>query len=166
MPLTLNVGLSKKKGLPDFGSVGASCSVAVELDGSLLEDTEGFHRRIRKAYEACARAINDELARQRDHDQSPVNSNGHAHSNGNGHTATTSNGHGRRASDKQLSFARQLARQINGLGVRRLDLITDRMFGKSLIELTAFDTSGLIDTLKEIKSGEIDLTDALNELAS
>jgi len=129
-------------------------------------DPEGFQRRVQKAYAVCARAINDELARQQVHDQPPVTSNGHAHSKSNGHATNPSNGNGHRASDKQLSFARQLARQINGLGVRRLDLITDRMFGKSLIELTAFDTSGLIDTLKEIKSGEIDLTDALNELAS
>lgn len=35
MPITLNVGLSKKIGLPDYGSLGASCNVQVELDGSL-----------------------------------------------------------------------------------------------------------------------------------
>jgi hypothetical protein len=37
MPLKLNVSLSKKIGLPDYGSLGASCHVEVELDGSLLE---------------------------------------------------------------------------------------------------------------------------------
>ena len=166
MPLTLNVGLSKKKGLPDYGSIGASCSVTVELDGSLLDDMEGLQRRASKAYAACARAINDELSRQQNHGEPPATSNGHAHSNGNGHATNTNNTNGHRASDKQLSFARQLARQINGLGVRRLDLITDRMFGKRLTELTPFDASGVIDTLKEIKSGEIDLADAINGAGS
>ena len=35
MPLTLNVGLSRKVGLPEFSSIGASCGVAVELDSAL-----------------------------------------------------------------------------------------------------------------------------------
>src|SRR5687767_219737 len=47
MPLTLNVGLTKKMGLPDYGSLGASCHVEVELDGSLLQcDLDGFHRHV------------------------------------------------------------------------------------------------------------------------
>ena len=57
-----SVGLSKKHGLPDFGSVGASCNVTVELEGSLLhQDLETFQRHVRKAYVACSQAVNDEL---------------------------------------------------------------------------------------------------------
>ncbi len=50
MPLTLNVGVSKKLGLPDYGSIGATCNVAVELDQSLIfGDLDGFHQRVRQA---------------------------------------------------------------------------------------------------------------------
>ena len=48
MPLTLNVGISKKIGLSEYGSLGAKCNVAVEPDGSLPQnDLNGFHRRVR-----------------------------------------------------------------------------------------------------------------------
>ena len=41
MPLRLNVGLSRKLGQPDFGSLGATCQVEVELDSSLREHHKG-----------------------------------------------------------------------------------------------------------------------------
>jgi hypothetical protein len=64
MPLTLNVGVSRKMGLPDYGSIGASCNLQLELDAGLLEhDLDGFHARIRGACVAAHQAVHDELAR-------------------------------------------------------------------------------------------------------
>lgn len=160
MPLTCNVGLSKKVGLPDYGSLGATCNVQFELDGTILQtDQSAFHHKVQNAYAACAQAVNDELNRQRDgsgdqalpkNDQ--VGSQPHSR-------ATNGNGH--RATDKQLGYARQLAGQIDGLGARQLDSVCQTMFGKPVADLSTLDASGLIDTLKQVKSGDIDLAAVL-----
>ena len=172
MPMKLNVGVTKKQGLPEYGSVGASCHVELELEGSLLQnDLETFQRHVRNAYVACSQAVNDELARHqapadsstsqpanrpepRSQPASPANGN-NANANGNG-----SNGH--RASQKQQNYVSQLAGQISGLGARRLESLCQKMFAKPLAELTSLDASALIDTLKAIKDGQITLEDSLS----
>lgn len=64
MPLKLNVGVSKKVGLPDYSSAGATCNLELELDAHLLDgDLDAFHRRVRSAYVACQRSVLDELER-------------------------------------------------------------------------------------------------------
>jgi len=173
MPLTLNVGLAKKIGQPDYGSLGASCNVQFELHSALLQtDLAAFHRQVRNAYIACQQAINDELARNQHqpgragngHAQQHDQSHGNAVEHGNGHSSydgkNGDNGH--RASQKQFEYIDQLARRIRGLGVRRLETLAEKMFSKPVADLTSLDASGLIDCLKAIKEGEIDLERALN----
>ena len=192
MPLRLNIGLSKKLGLPDYGSLGASCNVDIELDAALLQtDPEAFQRHARNAYDACRRAVQEELARhQATTATTPASNpavtnvtvggnatgNGNGH-NGNGHTAhgngqngngTNGNGrgNGHPASEKQMTYVRQLAGHIKGLGVRRLEALANKMFCKPVASLTSLEASGLIDSLKAIKAGEIDLDTVLGGAAT
>jgi hypothetical protein len=178
--MLLNVGLSRKVGLPDYGSLGCSCNVQVELPANLVfDDLEAFHRQVKSAYVACSQAIGDELGRHQ-RAEAVASGNGHRASEddaqqgsttaasppngqGNGHNQANGNGHrnGHRISEKQLTYIRQLGGQIKGLGVRRLDSIADKMFSKPLADLSSLDGSGLIDVLKDVKAGKIDLDSVL-----
>ncbi len=175
MPLKLNVGVCRKVGQPDYGSLGATCNLELELSPSLLQDDpDAFQRHVRNAYVACEKAVDAQLVEC----QANVSGNGQSQSrpkpqsrpepsanrqNGNGHRGN-GNG-GRPATEKQLSFIRQLAGRIKGLGARRLETLANTMFSKPVAELTSLNASGLIDTLKAVQAGEVDLQDALSGAA-
>ena len=61
--LKLHAGVSKKVGLPGFSSASASCTIEAELDGSLLQDREGFQVVVQRAYQSCEKAVQDQIAR-------------------------------------------------------------------------------------------------------
>ena len=155
MALKLNVGVSRKVGLPDYGSVGASCNLELEVEVGLLErDLDAFHARVRDAYVAAHQAVHDELARL----QAPVEAPGdqpapprhHAsngHPGGNGHADRPPAGRPRPrrpATDKQVRAIRTIAgRQhadldglLRGHGVDRPE------------DLSLRQASELIDALK------------------
>ncbi len=63
MPLKLNVGLSRKIGLPNYSSLGASCHVELELDSALLHaNRDAFQQQVRHAFTACQQAVHEQLA--------------------------------------------------------------------------------------------------------
>jgi hypothetical protein len=120
MALKLNVGVSKKAGLPAFGSVGASCNLELELDAGLLEhDLDAFHARVRGVYVAAHQAVHDELARlqapvEGPHDPpaSPDRHTSNGRANGNGHTDRPPAGRSRLrrpATEKQVRAIRSIA---------------------------------------------------------
>jgi hypothetical protein len=165
--MKINCGLAKKQGLPNYGSISANCGVEFEVDAAVLGDAETFQRHVRNAYAACRDAIVQELARQQGSEPvAAVATNGPA---GNG-TATQGakpqNSNSNRASEKQVEYIRQLAKQIPGMGVRRLDDLAQQMYHKPLADLTTFEASGVIDCLKGIQAGEIDLQAALGDRAA
>lgn len=158
MALKVSTGISKKLGLPDYCSIGASCHVEFELDASLLQnDLEAFQAKVHDAYVACCQAVSDELARHGDkpqvEDAPQPRKDETASPNG--------NGNGRPATEKQLKFISQLVGRISELRNGHLDKLTQRMFGKDVASLTSLEASGLIDTLIAIKEGSIDVGIAL-----
>ena len=137
------------------------------MDQSLIfGDLDGFHQRVRQVYVACAQAVNDELARHTSPNSTaePATSPANRRQPTRPRNGNARNGH--RASAKQLDYAKQLASQIRGLGVRRLETLADKMFGKPVADLSSLDASGLIDVLKDLKAGKIDLDAALNGAAA
>ena len=154
MPLKLNVGLSKKIGQPDYGSLGASCHVEVELDSALIhQDLETFHRHVQNAYVACAQAVNDELTRHNGHANGAQTQAGNG-TGGNGNGQNGQNGRrrstGRKATASQSRAIRAIADR-QGLDVAQV--MRERYDTDRPEDLSITEASSLIDELKAAPNG-------------
>lgn len=152
MSITAKVGLSKKVGLPHYGSVGASCEFEVEVDAAVLSrDPAEVHKQLQATYQACRQAVEAELSRHRPAKEERS-------SNGRG---SNGDGQGKPATPKQIEYARNLAEAPGGVGAEQLDMLCQKMFQQPFAEINSLQASNLIDTLKQIRDGSIDLESAL-----
>ena len=165
MPLKLNVGLSRKVGEANYGSRGASVNLELELDPAVVDEPERLHDRIRQLFGLAKDSVDEELNSSRTF-PSPVNGSNNGHNGNVDQQNPRSATNGYVASQKQIDYIQRLACGVNGLGFRQLETLVDKMFGKPVVGLTSLDASELIDCLKAINAGEINLDDALNRDAT
>jgi len=200
MPMKVTAGLTKKIGQPGYGSLGASCSVEVEWEQSLLlDDPPALQNRLVKLYAVCRTAVEDELHQTAVPEQPPqagqllltgdpllasnpagcrcthASTNNHSsstHASAN-HTSTNqgstnqdcvpSHSSAHLATERQLSFAMNLARQIRALGGQRLNELSRQTYGRSIEELSSSEASQLIDLLKALRAGSKSVDELLPE---
>lgn len=169
MPMTVKVGLAKKVGQPDFGSLGASCDIELELDGGLLfSDLEGLQKKIQTAYVACRQAVNDELASRHrteepPHSVEPSDRNGHSETSLNDHqrrilpenAPNLTNGHsnGKSANGKVRTATNSQVRALRAIASRQGFNLTEHLQGQFNLQraedLTVRQASQLIDDLNQ-----------------
>ena len=141
MPLKASIGLSRKVGQPDYGSLGANCQLEVELDASLIEDGDAFQNKIRRLYGLANQAVNDQLAQQ---------ANGGASSPSNGQSNPQSaNGNGETpASTQQIKYLLDMARQRRQMDIAQASELCAELVGTNdVYQLTKRQASTVIDRL-------------------
>src|SRR5262245_39912231 len=167
MSLKLNVGLSRKLGLPSFGSVGATCAVEVELDVFAFQDAESMQQRIEDAFDTCRVAVDNELIRYSTPGPplppalAPTGGCDVVAEPADNCSGTAEAPALPLATQRQVDFAYHLARQIRALGGQRLKVLVQQLYSRDVEELTALEASKLIDLLKEARSGKRSLDDLL-----
>lgn len=140
MPLTMNVGLSRKIGESNYGSRGATVNFAVEVEPTLIREPRELREKLRYLFGLAKEAVEEELNGTRPH-----GCNGDA--NGNGRQRRSN---GRSATESQVRAIQAIADR------HRIDLsvkLRDRFGVEQPDDLSISDASQLIDELKSQQNG-------------
>jgi CO/xanthine dehydrogenase Mo-binding subunit len=139
MPLTVNVGLSRKTS-KDYQSAGRSINLSAELDQVLLARPEELQRQIAALYQQAQHALDTPAAEGEDtHEQPQHPPRSLARGNGNGHidpAMTASQGRAIQAIARKLN--------VDAFEIARREL------GVDPAQLSIRDASRLIDRLKSL----------------
>jgi hypothetical protein len=61
MPLKLNIATSRKIGVPNYGSRGATVGLEIEVDSNLVEHPQQLHERIARLFRLARESVDREL---------------------------------------------------------------------------------------------------------
>jgi len=152
--MKLNAGVSKKVSDNNYGSVGASVHLEVELESALIQEPERLHERIRQVFRLAQQAVNEELNKAEAQSGSPQGtqpSGGNGRDNGNGHGhAAPHRSNGRRATASQARALRAIAdRQGHDLAAE----LRNRFGVERPEDLSISEASQCIDDLKAATNG-------------
>ena len=170
MPLTVNVGLSRKV-TEDYNSRGFTLNIAAELPANLVEDPNGLAEATNNLFQLATDLLDDQVQQAtggtkpparpdgRNGEQRPCPpqrpANGSRPGNGNGNGNGNGGGRGYRSGgnghDAEREITQAQARAIQNMA-RRLkedaDAWASEQFGVPVRELTVKQGSQLIDQLK------------------
>ncbi len=138
MPMTVNVGLSRKRSA-NYNSDGVTISLSAELDQSLLTQPSRLQGEVAKLYTQARAAIERESCGE---EPAPTG----------GRFASHSNGDARSGSGGVRPITASQSRALHAIASKHhleLDVVCDERFGKRHGELSIREASELIDHLKK-----------------
>ena len=148
MPLTINVGLSRKAS-KDYQSSGTSINLTAELDQSLLARPDDLQRQIGDLYQQAEHAMIRQASQP-----APASASSQANAasggNGNGRNGGNGNGGNGRVAPMTQSQSRAIHAIAKRLGIDPADECM-RQFGWDLDRLSIREASTIIDHLKSLQ---------------
>ena len=144
MGMKISVGLQKKVGQPNYGSLGASCHVEFEIDAAVIENNlDGFHNKVNGAYLACRQAVNAQLRQQElGQSQAPSAENRKQSQNGSSRTETDRGG---AVTPNQLRAIYAITKRLR---LNPQQLVHERFDRYVPEDLTIREASQMLDELK------------------
>ena len=138
MAIKANVSFTQKLGQPDYGSVGAGCTLEIEMDSNLLErDPDEFRVQLELAYLTCRQAVEQQLTAFEGPQRPPARTNG-----------PQSNNHAPAARPATQSQQRALWAICNRSGLNLEAICLDEYDVQRADALDIRQASALIDKLK------------------